>query len=78
MIIRSHSHSHYYRDDPFYGAVELGFDSYEAYVFNNEGYDEVYFADDAWVLAFQWSFNDLYVKPLVDYVRKQNHEFYDG
>ncbi|WP_237157005.1 phosphatidylinositol-specific phospholipase C/glycerophosphodiester phosphodiesterase family protein [Photobacterium rosenbergii] len=76
--VRSHSHNDYYRDEPFFGAVKLGFGSFEADVFYREGYDEVLVAHDEWETVFEWSFDDMYIQPLVQYVRDNEYRFYDN
>lgn len=75
--VRSHSHNDYYRDEPFYGAVNLGFGSFEADVFYREGYDEVLIGHDEWETTYEWSFQDMYIEPIVQYVRDNDYKFYD-
>ena len=55
--VRSHSHNDYYRDEPFYGAAELGFGSFEADVYYEEGYEEVLIAHDDDDLVHEWKFD---------------------
>ncbi|WP_253809269.1 phosphatidylinositol-specific phospholipase C/glycerophosphodiester phosphodiesterase family protein [Vibrio sp. RE88] len=76
--VRSHSHNDYYRDEPFYGAAELGFGSFEADVYYEEGYEEVLIAHDEDDLVHEWKFDELYVQPIVEHVRNNQNQMYDG
>ncbi|WP_257001172.1 phosphatidylinositol-specific phospholipase C/glycerophosphodiester phosphodiesterase family protein [Vibrio coralliilyticus] len=76
--VRSHSHNDYYREEPFTGAAELGFGSFEADVYYKEGYEEVLIAHDDDDLVHEWQFDELYVQPIVEHVRNNQNQMYDG
>ncbi|MCG9680101.1 phosphatidylinositol-specific phospholipase C/glycerophosphodiester phosphodiesterase family protein [Vibrio sp. Isolate24] len=76
--VRSHSHNDYYREEPFHGAAELGFGSFEADVYYKAGYEEVLIAHDEDDLVNEWKFDELYVQPIVNHVRNNQLQMYDG
>ncbi|MGF1700918.1 phosphatidylinositol-specific phospholipase C/glycerophosphodiester phosphodiesterase family protein [Photobacterium makurazakiensis] len=78
QTVRSHSHNDYHLEDPFYGALNLGFGSFEADVFWRDGYDEVLIAHDEWETALEWSFDEMYIQPIVEHVRNNGYQFFDN
>ncbi|WP_295890783.1 hypothetical protein [uncultured Vibrio sp.] len=77
LTIRTHSHNDYHLENPFYGALNLGFGSFEADVFWHESFSEVLIAHDKWETALEWSFDEMYIQPIVEHVRA-NGNFYDN
>ncbi|MGF1696293.1 phosphatidylinositol-specific phospholipase C/glycerophosphodiester phosphodiesterase family protein [Vibrio lamellibrachiae] len=77
LTIRTHSHNDYHLEDPFYGALKLGFGSFEADVFWDETFSEVLIAHDKWETALEWSFDEMYIQPIVEHVRANGH-FYEN